>query len=391
MSRLFFVTIIIFLFVGCSQDRIKNMFFYKKEHVLDYNELNFERSLDIKKNMSVVTNQVSIRFDGASFSAAMRLLSERSGLTIVWSRDLDSQQVSGLFVEQSIESVLSALARRYGVHMSRVGSIFYLGVVSQDDVVTAVFRLPPSNKDEVLTGIRGVLSDFGRVSVVGSVVWVSDRFEFVQKILSDVTEITELLNKSYVAEVFFIRISENKFANLAADLRINSVDVFSSAFNIEQLFSCVVSGDASLGGSVVESRPVLYLSEGRVAKLDLGSSITAAKKAVNERGVIETIGYEKFSDGLSLSLLLCRVFEGLYSVALDLSISTFDKIVNDSGVPNSHSQVLKVPGILCNDNSVCFVGQLRKTDKTKNFSVFGFDSDVSTDLITIWLRVREVK
>jgi hypothetical protein len=370
---------------------MENIFLYKQEQVLDYNELNFERSLDIKKNMSVVTNKVSIRFDGASFSSAMRILSERAGITVVWSRELDSQLVNGLFFDQSVDSVLSVLARRYGVHMSRVGGIFYLGVVSQDDVVTAVFRLPPSNKEEVLVGIRGVLSSFGRVSVVGSVVWVSDRFEFVQKILFDVTEITELLNKSYVAEVFFIRISENKFANLAADLRINSIDVFASSFNIEQLFSCVVSGDVSVGGSVVESRPVLYIAEGRVAKLDLGSSITTAKKAVNERGVIETVGYEKFSDGLSLSLLLCRVFEGRYSVDLDLSISTFDKIVNDSGVPNTRSQVLKVPGILCNDNCVCFVGQLRKTDKTKNFSVFGFDRDVSSDLITIWLRVREVK
>jgi hypothetical protein len=178
---------------------------------------------------------------------------------------------------------------------------------------------------------------------------------------------------------------------LAADLRLNSVDVFSSAFNVEQLFSCVVSGDASAGGSFVESRPVLYLSEGRKAVLDLGSTITTAKKAVNERGVIETVGYEKFSDGLSLSLMLCRVSSGRYVVDIDLSISTFDKVTNDSGVPNLHNQILKVPGVLCNDNCVCFVGQLKRTDKIKKFGFFGFDGSVTRDLVTIWLRVREVK
>jgi hypothetical protein len=390
MSRIFFVLFFV-LFFGCKHS-VRDIFFYNRENIVDYSKMNFEKSLDSKRAISVVGNNVSIRFEAATFSSAMRMLSERCNVTIVWSKELDNYTVSGLFTDQSVDFVLSSLARRYGVQMSRVGQIYYLGLASLDDVVTAVFRLPPSSSSEVLPAIKSVLSTVGNVSVVGSVVWVSDRFEFVQKVLSDLSTITEMLNKSYIAEVFFIRMSEDAFSNLAADLRLNSVDVFSSAFNIEQLFSCVVSGDFGFGGTVVDSRPVLYLSEGRQVRFDFGNTVTVAKKAVNERGVIETIGYDKFSDGLVMSLMLNRVFDGRYSLDFDLSLSTFDTSKNnESGVPNLHNQVLKIPGILCNDNCVCFVGQLQKSSKAKNFSLFGFDGSVTRDLTTVWLRVREVK
>jgi hypothetical protein len=384
--------LILFLFCfGCGSFNSLKIFRPFEKKSFDFSKMNFERTLDKSIQLSSEGKKLTVRFDDSTFNLAMKHLSVLSDVTIVWSKDLDNQLVSGVFYEQTIDSILSTLARRYSVSVSRIGSIFYLGQYSRDDVVSVVFRLPPSDSNDFIEGVRVVLSEYGKVNVIGSVVWIADRFELVQKVLNSVEDVRIMLDKSYIAEVYFLRVSEENFANFTADLRFNAVDIFSSSVNLESLFECMLSGDLSLGGVVVDSRPVLYLSEGREAKLELGSTVTVGRSAVNERGVIETVGYEKFSDGLSLTLALCRVSDDRYSVNMDLTISTFEKTSSDAGIPNLRSSILNVPGVLCRDNSVCFVGQIKNTDKTKKFGLFGFDYTGTTDLVTVWLRVREVK
>jgi hypothetical protein len=149
---------------------------------------------------------------------------------------------------------------------------------------------------------------------------------------------------------------------------------------------------AGKGFASVEQRPVLYLSEGRTAKFEVGSEIVREKKSVSENGVINTTGYEKFQDGLKLSLTLGRVSAESYAVDFELDVSTFDasKKTGDT-IPPADKSVLTLPGLLVKDSHIYYVGSLKRKDSRRVFSLFGIDTGKSNDHLTVWFRVRELK
>jgi hypothetical protein len=202
--------------------------------------------------------------------------------------------------------------------------------------------------------------------------------------------IRERSERSYVAEMYFIRVNEEHFVRLSAELQFNSVDVFASSFNVEQLFSMFVEGEGTTGWSELSQRPVLYLSEGRKVTFSDGKEITRERKTLTENGAVETTGYSKFTDGLQLTMLLNRVSDKSYAVDVDLSVSIFDK--NDkSSIPATDKSELKAEGLLVRDSQVYYVGSLRRDNRSSKGGIFSFDANKSHDMITIWLRVRELQ
>jgi hypothetical protein len=231
----------------------------------------------------------------------------------------------------------------------------------------------------------------GKVSLIGSFIWITDTLDNVHKLVSDLDLIRERSERSYLAEVFFIRVNEEDFLRLTADLRISQVDIFSSAFNISQLFSMFVDADGKLGSTVVDTRPVLLLSEGRKAVFEVGKEIIRERKSLSESGISSTVGYDKFQDGIMLCLLLNRISDDRYSLDLELEVSTFDRADMSTSVPAKSTSVLKSPGMLIRDGGVVYAGSLKRRDASKVFGVFSLDGGRGSDVLTIWVRCREVR
>lgn len=378
---------------GCKADSLHGLFRVSDPlKTVPHQAARFERTLDKQFEAKRQHDPpISVRFEGMEFSRAMQLLADLGGVTIIWSKELDEQTVAGSFVDLPLSAVLEAIARRYSVSVSETQGVYCLGEHRREDTVTAVVRIPPVDKEEFLKATEAVSSENGHVSVVGSVLWVVDRLENVRRILADVEEIRNRLERSYIAEVYFVRLSESDFAGLTAELRFQAVDVFASGVNIEELFEAVLSGDAGLSSVSVDSRPVLYLSEGRLASFEVGTEITRPRSAVNDKGVIENIGYDTFRDGLTLSLQLSRISDDSYSVDMELEVSTFDRNTSELSIPDKKNSVLRSPGLLLKDGRVCFAGQVRRSDKNKTFGLIGFDVSRTYDLLTVWVRVREVR
>lgn len=334
---------------------------------------------------------VSIRLEGVPLPQAMRALTEASGKAIAWDASLDTVNVIGSFVDQPLSSVLEVVARRANTSVSEIDGIYYLGEYRSRDMATAVVRVPPVDREELKNALDQLKSENGKVSLVGSFIWLSDTFDIIRKILADLEEIRKRSERSYLAEVFFIRVNEDDFVQLTGDLRISGVDVFSSAFNIEELFQMFIDADYGVTSASVDTRPVLYLSEGRQSTIQVGGEITRERKAVNENGTIETTGYDKFNDGISLTLLLSRVSDERYSVNLDLEVSTFDRTDKATTIPAKKQDVLKSPGLLIRDGGIVYAGSLTRRDLTKKFGLISVDTSRYSDVLTIWVRVREIK
>jgi len=353
-------------------------------------DIRFERSSERELSESKQEDRlVTARFAGCNFRDGMRQLTELTGIPISWDKSLDSETIDGTFVDQPLGEVLEFLSRRLRVNVTLDRGMYFIGEVRSGDHVSAVVRVPPVSRDELKSALT--LFGEGKATIIGSFIWITDTLENVRKLVSDLDMIRERSERSYLAEVFFIRVNEDDFLRLTANLRVNQVDIFSSAFNISQLFSMFVDADGRLGSTVIDTRPVLFLSEGRKASFEVGNEITRERKALSETGIISTMGYDKFQDGIILSLLLTRVSADRYSLDMDLEVSTFDKSDTVSAIPSKSTSVLKSPGMLIRDGGVVYAGSLKRRDSSKVFGVFSLDGGRSSDLLTIWVRCREIR
>ena len=353
-------------------------------------DLRFERTPDRPFQENQRDAQlITARFSECNFRDGMRQLTELTGNPISWDKSLDKETIDGVFVNQPLDEVLKFLARRLNVQVSEKQGMYFLGTVREGDHISAVVRVPPVERAELEKALAKVGAN--KSTIIGSFIWITDTLENVQKIVADLEVIRERSARSYLAEVFFITINENDFLRLTADLRISQIDIFSSAFNISQLFSMFVDADGRLGSTVIDTRPVLLLSEGRQATFEVGSEILRERKALSETGIISTMGYDRFQDGILLSLSLSRVSDDHYSLDMELEVSTFDKGDTSSSIPSKSTSVLKSPGMLIRDGGVVYAGSLKRRDASKVFGVFSLDAGRSSDLLTIWVRCREIR
>ena len=373
-----------FTLLGCKT--------FRPESVMpSIDDYRFEKTVD----MPVVLNDIdarlqTIRFEGVPFAQAMSVLTAESGKSIAWSEALDSRTVYGNFSNMALPIILDSIAHRVNANVTVINGAYFLGEMKKEDRLFGVTRIPPSDREALLDTLRQCLSTEGTVGVVGSCLTVCDRMEQVRQILALVESIRERSERSYIAEVYFIRTSEEKFIKLTADLQFNQVDVFSSSFNVEELFRMFVDADAGDGWSRIDQRPVVTLAEGRPFTFTDGSELNREQKSIAENGVMHTTGYAKFSDGLKLTMCLNRVSERSYMVDMDLTISVFDK-TDKSEVPGLKKSNVNALGILAQDGKVCFVTSLKTASKTSGLGLLSLDHGDTSDRLTIWLRVRELK
>jgi len=389
MTRYTLLILVLVNFVGCAA--LHPMFRAQSPiYPGKVSDVRFERTPEkVVESVHADTRTVTCRFASCNFRDGMRQLTELTGVPISWEKALDNETIDGVFVDQPLHDVLEFLSRRLNVSVTDSGGMYFLGTVRDGDMVSAVVRVPPVSREE----LEKALSDMGsgKATIIGSFIWVTDTLPKVRKLIEDLDLIREKSERSYLAEVFFIRVNEDDFLRLTANLRINQVDIFSSAFNISQLFSMFVDADGKLGSTVIDTRPVLLLSEGRKAVFEVGNEITRERKALSETGIISTMGYDKFQDGIMLSLLLNRVSDERYSLDMELEVSTFDKTDTSSAIPAKGTSTLKSPGMLIRDGGVVYAGSLKRRDSSKIFGIFSLDGGRSSDLLTIWVRCREIR
>ena len=210
--RLLIALIMVFSVSGCALTKHLPK---KKKPVPEFpglDEYSFERSVDkVVELKSANVQTINMRFDGLSLKEAMTLLTDQTGVSIVWAQGLDEMKLYGSYFGEPLPTVLESVARRVNASLSEVNGIYFLGESFSNEVVTAVVRNLPIENKELLDALQKGVSDHGKVSVVGGSLYVSDNLENVRKLLVDIEMLREQAEHSYIAEVFFIRVKEDDF------------------------------------------------------------------------------------------------------------------------------------------------------------------------------------
>lgn len=320
---------------------------------------------------------------------AMSLIAQETGETIVWSRDADETTISGVFDDVSCAGVLTTIAKRLGLQLSEVDGIFFIGSASKGDSLSAVVRLPLSDSERCIKAFESCLSDYGKVQPLGSCAVVNDYLYNIKKVCSVAHEVRQRSLKGYIAEIYFLRMKNSELIDLQARLNVEGIDIFSSSLTLEKLFSMYLDVSGNALESMVDSRPIVYLSEGRESVLEVGTEIVKSRSTVSSEGYSTVTGYDTFSDGVRVALTPVRLSSDVISLDVGLSVSTFTE--SGSGeLPTSSKSSINSPGLLLTDGGVFFVGSLRSTKKEQGIGLFTFNRQNSDEILTVWVKIREI-
>lgn len=327
-------------------------------------------------------------FDQVPFSVAMSEISSVTGLSIVWSQEADKTYISGTFDEVNVNALLLAIGKRYGLAVTDLDGVIFMGTPSQSDCCSVVVRCPFVDKTLTRT-FESCLSESGSVVQMGTCYIISDYVYNVKKVLEVVEAIREKMGRSYIAELYFVRMKSTQLLDIQAKLSAQNVDIFSCTLNLETLFKMVLNVEASKGLQTIANTPRLYLSEGRTARLTVGSQLVRSRSSVSSEGYSTVSGYDTFNDGIEICLTPSRVDSDLIALDVNLSVSKFNSD-SVSDVPANDKSEIVSPGVLVTDGGIYFLGSLQMTEKKKSGIILGVNDYQADEIVTVWVKIREL-
>ncbi len=326
-------------------------------------------------------------------------ISEVGGVDVFCSPSVAETPVHGFYPLKSASEVLPLLALSNGLRCVETRGGYFLTSGEkpkggENFSVVRVYRLPPGESREVQTALRSAISDDGEITIVGSSVVVRDTLDVQDAVRNIVDVLASNQSSSYLCDVYFLRLKYNDYLNLSAKLEINSgIDLLEGGFDLDELFSLYADGDLRNGRNRVDQRPALLLSDGRETKLTVGSEIVREKRQVSAEGYSTTSGYERFQDGVELTLTPRKLDGGLIALDVNLSISTFDQSGGDASdaIPKSDKASIETKGLIVRDSKLNYLGSIDRRDESGGLGLFSFNRTRNSDVLTIWARIREVK
>lgn len=333
-------------------------------------------------------NSISIQFDGCTLSEAVKMVSLEKDISVCVSNDLADLKVFGRFKEVDIKEVFEYLARSVTASYYYSNGVHWI-IKSENQNVFALFRAPALTKDKLQS-----FTTFNKniqIYNAGEVLIACGPQEDIKRLSFVLDNLEDYIVRSYVAEIFFIKITDNDLAKIAADFNIETIDIWSNAVNVDELFTVICSAEYNKGRRIIDQRPVLYLPEGKECSFHVGQNKTRETRTYNdETSISSTNGYQNFDDGTKIDIVARRANDTVVSLDISLEVSTFSDSKAENGVPDKTTSNLKLEGALLKENSVVFLGSLRRRSQEKGMSLLSFNRSKTDDNLTIWLRIKEV-
>ena len=204
-------------------------------------------------------------------------------MSVVLADGLETKTVVADFEQVPISQVFELLAKRVGVQVSRIGSVYYLGSPGPDDRGYLVRRVRRIDKESIQAVVQTMVSDGGRSEVTADgLLVVSDQvtvLDRIQKMLSDV-ESTAL--PGWCVQLHVIGFSENAIDDFGVDTKpagklAATIALASAAsaidVSLDGQFEQILRAVHSRSDVVTVAEPMLLVADGREAKFERFSKV----------------------------------------------------------------------------------------------------------------------
>ena len=339
------------------------------------------------------------------FSQFAQWFVRSTGFSLVGAESLDKVNLSLSFKNQSINSVLQIISRRYGVAVTRHGDIYYLGPITPSDRGLLVKKVSRLDSDQLKHAIAVQLSDIGRqITYPDGLVVVGDRVEVLDRVNKLLTSIESAPTDVWVVQLYLISISDSASTDLgldvtpSADLSLNFAvasrgildDSTKFIVELDSSLRNILHASRTVSGVKMVAEPLFLLLDGETGKFSNGKNVPVPKKTVSNEGTVTTSGFDIVETGQQMAVSVRQVGKDSARVDVDINISDIVGYVEDAPITDTRSY----KGVsVASSGGVYLVGSLSSDSRMSAlqgaFSSY-FQKQNRKDIIQIWLRCYRV-
>jgi hypothetical protein len=224
-----------------------------------------------------------------------RILSEDYGISLIWSKELDYDQVTLSVQDATVEALIGLVARRLGVDAAKRGGIWYLGRTDANDEVSAAVHVEGRKLEELRAAVQALVPQVIRREVTADgVVLLAGPGHLMTAATDAVLRLRgsqprNALVQFYVVETYSLD-SISAGIEGRPEFRL-SADLASGAIGFVGGGDHSVLVDTVKSSGTVVSSALLTVIEGEEAQAQRVERVPVPQRAITESGVIQTTGY----------------------------------------------------------------------------------------------------
>lgn len=277
---------------------------------------------------------ITLSADNMNLADFIRWLSMKTDCSICIDDSLRRKTISGEFVDQPLSSVITSAARQVGADSTRVGSMYRIGILRQDDRAFLCAKCSRLEPDKLQKLVGGLCSSSGTVTCSSDgLIVVADKQENLVKIDQLLKQLSLTRSAPWCIQLYIFSCLDSWKLNLGL-IPTPTVRVFGnytktklgeqSNWSLSATLDSLL--DSSFGSSNAEliSQPLILAIDGVPTKIHVGQSLPIPLKTVSNEGTVTTTGYQYIQTGLLIDLVISQSGQQEGLLKLDLDHSSLD-------------------------------------------------------------------
>lgn len=358
-------------------------------------------SLVVEEEPEPVLARLSLSAQDMPFSTFARVVSDRTGVSIVADASLDERPVTIDVVDEDVASVLGVVARRVGVQVTRSGTLFFLGDLRPEDRGVFVRKVDRLARDELTAAISVLLSENGRVATYpDGLVVVGDRVEVIGRVREMLDAIEAAPADSWVVQLHLIAMRSTDAVRFGFDVQPSAEIAATFAqvsggnnnegrLSVTAAFDAVLQAEATVETVRVLTDPMFVLLDGETARFADGDRVPIITPNFQE-GVQVGESVEFLQTGIEVNVAVRDL--GTSRALLDLDVSVSDVVGFVGNQPVVNEQAFDTRASVAS-SGVYLLGSLRRgttTNATRGPLQVDYERSEADQLVQVWARTYRI-
>ena len=303
--------------------------------------------------------------------------------------------------------VLTMLARRLSVHVSKLGEVYYLGDLREEDRAILVRRVRRLSQVELERAINTLVGNTGSAETYeDGLLIVADRVEVIRRVEELLVGIESAESVTWVVQLFMVSYTDEGLKEIGLDVTpAGEVGLTFAAGSASLLSPSLPGGEAKLKASLnaamkatnkrdqvrIISEPLLLLVDGSESTLQLGRRIPIQQSAVSGLGTVSTTGFQFVNTGLQISCSVREMSDRVGRMKLSTEISDVESFTA-SGAPLTSVESVDVTADVVS-GGVYLLASLKRSQESNNRNAFiklGQKKGHQERVMLIWGRTYRV-
>lgn len=383
-----YLSVLLVLLAGCELIEPQE----SKPEFIDYYEQQKQKERVGAQKQARDETLLTISTQDMPLTEFLRWLSNETGISVVCAETIDTRPVTVDIVKQGVDGILSVVARRLGVQVTRTANVYYIGDLRIEDKGVLVRRVSRLTGPEIIESIMTLLSENGRVAGYDDgLVIVGDKVEILQRVAELIEGVENAPSDSWFVQVFLLSFHNDNLLSFGVDLSLDAAyqkGLFSQDIIKDGFLSAAISASQEEKLVSLISNPFFVMADGSTAFYVSGQNVPIPKKAVSDAGTITTTGYEYQQTGLQFKLSLRQVQQDKAFISLYFESSAIADYVEAAPVTLAE----KFESAFNINSAVPYlVGSIRTDKKSDKLSGWlSQQTSGSGDTLQIWCKAYKI-